>query len=43
LAVQNLEDLESDPNTTKVAGIMKPLIGKLVEVAEVVLGTRRGR
>jgi len=43
LAVQNLEDLESDPNTTKVASIMKPLIGKLVEVAEVVFGTRRGR
>ena len=43
LAVQNLEDLESDPNTTNLAGILKPLIGKLVEVVEVALGTRRGR
>ena len=43
LAVQNLEDLESDPNTANVAGIMKPLVGKLVEVAEVVFGTRRGK
>ena len=40
LAVQNLEDLEADPNTAHVAYTMKPLVRKLVDVVEIAFGTR---
>ena len=42
-AVENLEDLEMDPDTVEVARGMKPLIRSLVEVVEVAIAVQGGK